>query len=281
LASPPISVWRRDNPIDSWATWRAFLTASQGEPLTAAEAATFAQFTGGRVPPTAPCREQIYVLGRRAGKDASTAVKAVYLATCADYPELAQGERGTLLIIAPDTSQAAIQLGYIRGVLEGSALLIQRITSQTSDTISLDNGVDITVRASSFRRLRGLTCIAIIASESAFWLSENSSNPDTEILRAVRPALLTTGGPLIQISTPYARKGELWNAYHRYFGKDGPTLVVSAPSLAFNPTLDKAEIDRAYAEDPESASAEYGGEFRNAFRPSSTAPRSSLASTRT
>lgn len=231
--------------------------------MTPDEEAVFRKHTGDRAPPTEPCREQVFAIGRRAGKDASTAVKAAYLATCVEYPQLAPGERGTLLIIAPDTSQAAIQLNYTRAVLEGSPLLAQRITGQTADTISLDNNVDIVVRASSFRRLRGLTCIGIIASETAFWLNENSSNPDEEILRSIRPSLLTTGGPLIQISTPYSRRGELWKAFERHFGKDGSNLVVNAPSTAFNPTLPQAEIDRAYQEDPQAAAAEYGGEFRS------------------
>jgi hypothetical protein len=262
----PSAGWYRAlgrKPVDTWATWKAFLIASQGEPLNPEESAVFAKFAGGRTPPTEPIKEGVFVIGRRGGKDHAIAVLATYLATCVDYPMLANGERGVLLVIAPDVSQAQIQLGYIRGVFESTPLLSARVVGQTAETISLDNGIDVTVRSSSFRRLRGLTCIGIIASETAFWLNENSTNPDEEILRAVRPSLLTTGGPLIQISTPYSRRGELWKAFERHFGKDGSTLVVNAPSTAFNPTLPQAEIDRAYQEDPEAAAAEYGAQFRS------------------
>jgi hypothetical protein len=64
----------------------------------------------------------------------------------------------------------------------------------------------IEVRSASFRRLRGISCVAVIADEAAFWHSDESANPDTEILNAVRPALATTGGPLIVISSLYARR---------------------------------------------------------------------------
>jgi hypothetical protein len=87
-------------------------------------------------------------------------------------------------------------------------------------------------------------------------------------IAAVRPTLLTTGGILCQISSAYARKGELFEAYHKHYGPKGDdrVLVVKGASLDFNPTLDRAEIERAYREDPEAAAAEYGGEFRNDIR---------------
>jgi hypothetical protein len=45
-----------------------------------------------------------------------------------------------------------------------------------------------------------------------------SQRPRPEILRAVRPTLLTTHGPLIAISSPYARRGELWTTFKRDYG---------------------------------------------------------------
>jgi hypothetical protein len=59
-----------------------------------------------------------------------------------------------------------------------------------------------------------------VADEIAFWQAEDgSANPDTEILRAVRPTLLTTHGPLIAISSPYAAllHGGAWGR-HSSFG---------------------------------------------------------------
>jgi hypothetical protein len=79
----------------------------------------------------------------------------------------------------------------------------------TADTISLKNRVDIQIRAASHRTIRGITAIAAIAEECSFWQSDESNNPDFEILHAVRPALATTGGMLFAIGSPHARRGEM------------------------------------------------------------------------
>jgi hypothetical protein len=73
-------------------------------------------------------------------------------------------------------------------------ILRQLIANRTSDALELTNRICVEVRASNFRRLRGPTYCAVLADEAAFWLSDESSNPDTEILNAVRPGLATTGG---------------------------------------------------------------------------------------
>jgi hypothetical protein len=80
---------------------------------------------------------------------------------------------------------------------------------------------------SDFRRLRGLTAIAAIVSESAFFYQEGSANPDQEIIASIRPMLLTTGGPLFQISSPYGKSGALWQLYQRHYGPEGdPSVMV-------------------------------------------------------
>jgi hypothetical protein len=93
--------------------------------------------------------------------------------------------------------------------------------------------------------------------------SESSANPDTEILRALRPSLMTTKGPLIAISSPYSRKGELWKAYAKHYGKDSRVLVAQAASWVMHPGLDPSFIAEQYEDDPVSANAEYGANFRS------------------
>ena len=60
-------------PGPCWATWRALLIASRGEPLTEAERELVAAVIGDREPPSAPVREFETVAGRRSGKDAAAA----------------------------------------------------------------------------------------------------------------------------------------------------------------------------------------------------------------
>jgi hypothetical protein len=68
---------------------------------------------------------------------------------------------------------------------------------------------------------------------------------------------------LLGISSPYARRGALWEAYRRHYGQDGdPVLVWQADTPSMNPTVDAAAIRTAYDQDEAAAAAEYGAEFR-------------------
>jgi hypothetical protein len=68
---------------------------------------------------------------------------------------------------------------------------------------------------------------------------------DVEILRALRPGLMTTKGQLIAISSPFGKRGELWKAYERHYSKpESRTLVAQAPSIVMNNSLDPAWIAR-------------------------------------
>jgi hypothetical protein len=71
-------------------------------------------------------------------------------------------------------------------------------------------------------------------------------------------------GPLILASSPYARRGVLWQGYKRHFGPDGDPLVLVAKGATreLNPSLPQSVIDRAYERDRAAAAAEYGAEFR-------------------
>src|SRR4030081_2458122 len=65
------------------------------------------------------------------------------------------------------------------------------------------------------------------------------------------------------ISSPYARRGPLWQNYRRHFGKDhDPILVWQAPEKLMNGNISDDVIAAAYEDDPISAAAEFGAEFR-------------------
>jgi hypothetical protein len=250
----------------SWAAWRTFLIAVMGEELTAPEREVFTRFTGRSQESGARIEEALFLIGRRGGKDRAAAALATYFAALVDWSAvLAKGERGLVLCIGADTKQAKVQRDYIEGVFDASPILSSLVVSRTADAIELSNGIAIEVRAASFRRLRGVTCVAVIASEAAFWLDETSANADVEIFNAVRPSLATTGGPLIIITTPYSRRGVVWDLYHRHFGAKGDPLVLVAQGTSrdFNPTLSQRVIDRAMERDPAAASAEYLAQFRS------------------
>ena len=107
-------------------------------------------------------------------------------------------------------------------------LMKQLILSRTAEKLTLTTGITLAVRGGNFRRVRGMTCVAVLADECAFWMSDDSANPDVEILNAVRPALATIQGPLIAISSPYARRGALWETYKKHYGPEGdPSILVA------------------------------------------------------
>jgi hypothetical protein len=65
-------------------------------------------------------------------------------------------------------------------------------------------------------------------------------------------------------SSPYARRGVLWNDYEKHFGNnDSATLVWQADTRTMNPSVPESFIAAAYEDDPASAAAEYGAEFRS------------------
>ncbi|KQP50560.1 hypothetical protein [Methylobacterium sp. Leaf108] len=255
-------------PGESWAAWRVVLIASQGEPLTDAERVIFTALTGRKREPDEPCDEVWGVVGRRGGKTRAFAVAAAYFAGCVDYEDrLAPGQRARLPVMATGVRAAKEAFAYLLGIFAEVPMFAEMLDGEpTQDTIRLTNRVDIEVAPANFKTVRAATLVAVICDEIAFWHIENAANPDKEILRALRPGLSTLGGPLFVLSSPYAKKGELWTTYHRGFGASGDPriLVIQAPTLTMHrsPNLERI-IARAYEKDAEAAKAEYGAEFRD------------------
>jgi hypothetical protein len=251
----------------SWSAWRTLLTAAMGEPLTDDELTQFTQLTSRPAAPSQRVEELVAIVGRRGGKSRALSVLAAYIAGLCDHrPDLAPGETGVLLIISPNQRQAKIALDYCAAAFERSPILKQLIANRNSDTLELTNGVNIEVRAASFRRLRGPTYIAVLADEAAFWYSDEfSANPDVEILNACRPGLATTRGPMIVASSPYAKRGVIWDAHRRHYGSEGDPMILVAQGASrdFNPSLPQSVVDRALERDHASATAEYLAQFRN------------------
>jgi hypothetical protein len=253
----------------SWQSWRILLIASMGEALDERERRVFTELTGRELEPLTCVRELWGIIGRRGGKSRAIAVLAVYLAALVDHrAAITPGEVGVALCLAKTIDQAGVVFGYVRGILNKAPLLKQLVQRAGADSIELSNmgvALRIEVRPSSSRTLRGLTCVCAICDELAFWpVDDTSVNPDVEVIRSIKPSLLSTRGQLICISSPYAKRGTLWDAFKRHYGPRGDPLVLvaRAPSLVMNSTLPRDEIERIYADDPLYAAGEYGAEFR-------------------
>jgi hypothetical protein len=248
---------------DSWQAWRSFLSALFALPMDDEARAIYTKHTGRTDVHAEPYHEGFVIAGRRSGKSLTAALVAVFLACFKSYDDvLAPGEVPTLMVIAADRRQARTIFQYIRGFLQ-TPMLKPLVQSELKESITLTSGVVIEIHTCSFRATRGYTLIGVIVDEVAFWSSEDSANPDTQVLNALRPALATTNGLLLGISSPYAKRGALYQAYRDSYGKPSDVLVWKASSREMNPTLSLAVVAAAYVRDAQSARAEYGGDFRD------------------
>ena len=249
-------------PTVSWAPW-GVVARAMGATLTPGPLGTFyAEHTGRRRLPSTPCRELWIASGRRSGKSRFAALIAVWSACFRTY-NLAPGETGVVMLIAADRKQARVLKGYVMGLLD-APILRGMVERETREGIRLTNGIVVEIHTASFRTVRGYSIIAAILDEVAYWSSdEMAADPDTEIVAALRPALATTNGLLVALSSPYAKRGALYQAWSKHFGvADSPVLFWQSASRDMNASLPAHVIEDAYLDDPVSARSEWGGEWR-------------------
>jgi hypothetical protein len=251
--------------LASWSTWRSVLRAAFGDSLDEQQRQAFQAVAGDRKPPGRPVRELIAIAGRRSGKSRVAAAVAAYIATCIDHrAKLAAGETGYVLVLAASRSQASVVFKYVVGFLDASPILRREVAEVTAEEIRLRSGAIICVHPNSFRTIRGRSLLGCIFDEASYWRDETSALPDVETYRAVLPALSTTRGMLVVISSPYRRAGLVFAKHRDHFGlDDDQVLVVQGPTTRFNPTIDASVIERAVADDPEAARSEWDAEFRS------------------
>jgi hypothetical protein len=252
----------------SWNFWRMVLKILFGLPLSTDQIALALRHTGRTRLFSKPPRELWLCLGRRGGKSRIISLIAVLLACFGSYPMLAPGEMGVVLLCAPSQRQARILPGYVLGFLHAVPMLERMIVRETEAAVELSNHIAIEVRSANFKTVRGSTLIAALVDECAFLPMEDSAQPDTELLGAIRPAMGTIPNSLlICSSTPHAKRGELHKAHQQHFGNDeSPVAFFNAAALVANPALDARIVDQAYTDDPVIAASEYGVDGFVSFR---------------
>jgi hypothetical protein len=226
--------------------------------------------TGRMTWPEVQARLVSLIVGRRGGKSYITAVIGIYLACCRRY-KLKLGTKGMVMILARDKEQAGVIRGYILAFLKAVPELSTMFADDpTLKLIELSNGITIEVRAAGEAGTRGYTVVAALADEIAFWPTDaESAKQDKKVLRALRPSMLgIKNAMIVMLSSPYAKRGVLYENHRKAYGKDDQTraLVWQADTLSMRPSDDPElleEIRAEYEDDPESAKAEYGANFRS------------------
>ncbi|MFY9837266.1 MAG: hypothetical protein WAK55_12500 [Xanthobacteraceae bacterium] len=227
----------------SWSAWRVALKGAYALPMTKAERNVF-RTIAGREPPRKPVRECWFVIGRRGGKDSVASLMGTYTAAFFDpRGKLRRGERASVLCLAVDREQAGIVLGYIKSYFAEIPYLKRMVTSETINGLELSNGVDIVVATNDYRSVRGRAVALAILDEVAYWRDDRSTAPDTETYNAIVPGTVTVGGLIIGISSPHKKSGLLYERWREHYGQKSDVLVIRAPSLTMNPTLDRKLVD--------------------------------------
>ena len=250
----------------TWDAWFAFLAALFALPMSNEQLAIYQKHTGRNTVPTTACHEAWLVCGRRAGKSFMLAVVAVFLACFKDWrPYLGPGEVGTIMVIAQDRRGARTVMRFVLGLLQSVPMLKRQIVSTTQESVTLKNNVVIEIHTASFRSTRGYTILAALLDEIAYWpVDETAAEQDSEVINAIKPGMATIPEAIMLCaSSPHARKGALWEAYSKHYGKDAdPVLLWQAATRDMNQTVPQSYIDQHMAEDAARASAEYGAQFR-------------------
>ncbi len=256
-----------DGKLASWNNWFVCLCCLYGIKIPKKYAPLVMQCTGRSIEsmPIAGFKTALLLVGRRGGKSKISGLVAAF-ESCLSGREkfLSVGEKGLVTVVSPSRFQSGIIKSYIRAALS-SPMLDQEVVKREGDGYLLSNGILVQVLVGDFRLVRGFTQICVICDEICYMhlAEEGKIRSDTELISAVRPALITTGGKCIAVSTKYQRKGWAFKTWKKNFkNENGKILVWDAPSMLMNPTLDQSVIDEAMQEDRASALAEFGGQWR-------------------
>jgi len=256
--------------LTTWKPWLVALRVLHGLPVKSKFGRRLIRKCTGRDPDKLPKKgfdTALFLTGRRSGKSRIAAVIGAHSAALSGlHARLAKGEKGIVPVVCPTKRQGVVVRDYLRGIFDSPMLRAEIVSERTADAFELRNGTRIEILPGDFRHVRGYTLLTVVVDEICFLGLEEDSKvrSDTELIRALQPALATCNGKLIGISSPYARKGWSWKAYRENFGNDkGSILVWNAPSRTMNKTLPQRVVDAALAQDYAAARAEYLGEFRD------------------
>ena len=250
--------------LSTWTAWLVFLRAAYGLPVDQAQLEVFRKHTGRTSydPPAGGFPEVVCIVGRQSGKTRTASTIAAYEAVLAER----EPDRSSLYaVLTAQDQRAALRalFGYARAPFENVPVLQRSVSDVRADSLRLKSGVTLATYPCRPAAVRGLRAKVAVVDELAFFTSTDGRPQDVEMLRALRPALATTGGKLVILSSPYAQSGALWEIHRRHFGRDdSSTLVWQASAPEMNPSLPADYLERMRQDDPEAYRSEVLGEFR-------------------
>lgn len=142
-------------------------------------------------------RRLLLLVHRQGGKSTVVGLKALHRAI------FRRGQ--TIVLVSPTQRQSSELLHTIRGLVKAIDEYAKMLVVDNVMSIELSNGSRILSLPATGWNIRGITAHMIIVDEAA-------GVPD-DIFSALSPMLLTTGGQLIQVSTPKSRSGFFYESF--------------------------------------------------------------------
>lgn len=245
----------------SFAVARMLVAAIFGLPMTEEMAAAYRTATAREVAIATQVVRAILLAGRGGGKTLLSAFILLYVATHRDYrPLLGPGGLATCALYAPDRRQCRVAMRYLKGLIAQSSALSRLVVSETKESITFSTNATAEIQTANHRiGGRGYDLACVLIDEGCFLRTDDSATPDVELVRAVTPGLARVPGSLLlAISSPFAKRGYMYDQWRRFYGVEDPrVLVAQIPTTMMNPTISQTTVDEALADDEVSAKSEW------------------------
>lgn len=142
-------------------------------------------------------KRQLWNVHRQGGKSTTAALKALAKAT--------QEPEALCLLISPSQRQSAELLRKVVELRDAIPDLPEPI-GEAAHRLEFAHGGRILSLPSSESTVRGYSKVALLIFDEA-------SRIDDELVSACRPMLAVSGGEILQLSTPFGRRGQFWEAW--------------------------------------------------------------------
>ena len=214
------------------------------------------------------CRHMVVALcGARSGKSYLSALRLLHLALTVDLSVLAPGERASALIVAPRLSLAMQTFSFVLGAAQSCREIAGFVSNVRDKSFILrrENGREVRVECLAASRggdaIRARNYVGAVLDEFAFFRDSNWVVNDGEILRAVSPRIMKTGGGQLLIpSTAWAKIGLMYELFTENWGHPVQAITCRAPTEFINPAK-SADVAKERAVNPINALNEFDTEF--------------------
>jgi hypothetical protein len=160
-------------------------------------------------------RKHLFLCCRQSGKSTTSALMAA--------EEACRNPGALVLMLAPSQRQSGELARKCFGILKTVTLPVPKIVSESALKCELSNGSRIIALPGSEATTRGYSAATLVVIDEASRVAD-------ELIAAVRPALATTNGRMVCLSTPNGKRGFFYLEW--FGGGDWERTEVSATDCA-------------------------------------------------